>query len=155
MPSAYCCLPAVHFVVVAIVVIVVCCVHLLLFAFLRLVSGSVAQWCSGAVLGIISFGLLLSLALLQFSFTYRKEMSKNDKVNGCAQNTVHRPMYTKSHTHTHTHAENMMSCVYAQCPGTGYVCGKHKILHVFDLCALSTLKQHQCDLSVCLCVWWL
>jgi len=54
-------------------------------------GGSVAQWLSGALLGIISFRL--PRPRLQFSCTCRKEMSKNDKVNGCAQNTTH------SHSH--------------------------------------------------------
>lgn len=91
-------------------------------------------------------------------------MSKNDKVNGCAQNTV------RSHTHAHTHtntctksnkdqgyALSLLMALSAQCPCTGYVCGKYKILHVFDLCWLSTHTQHQqhhtatCQL-VCVCV---
>lgn len=107
-------LPAEHFV------LVVACVHLLLlFAFLRLVSGSAAQQCSGAavqrwelfclalivasalVVVAVTPIIVVVLAVMAFvavSYSNRKEMSKNDKVNGCAQNTVH----TDERTHTHT-----------------------------------------------------
>lgn len=48
-------------------------------------------WESFRLLLLLQLPLLL---LLQFSCTRRKEMSKNDKVNGCAQNTTH----TRSHS---------------------------------------------------------
>lgn len=82
----------------------------------------------------------------------------------CTKHSAH----TRTHTRTHTHraagidlASVPVQCGptlwrSAQCPWTGYMSGKCKILHVFDLCWLSTLTQWPPPLpprpvSVCVC----
>lgn len=70
--------------------------------FLRLTA---CQWLSGSVEHCWESFRLALLLLLQFSCASRKEMSKNDKVNGCAQNTTH----SDSHTHTHTSIRSLIA----------------------------------------------
>lgn len=104
MPSAYCCFPLSILFLLSLAFICCCCLLSYGLSVAQRLSSAVVQRCSAGnyflwlLLLPVHLLLLLSWPLLQFSYSNRKEMSKNDKVNGCAQNTVH----TDERTHTHT-----------------------------------------------------
>lgn len=108
MPSAYCYFPLSILFLLSLAFICCCCLLSYGLSVAQRLSSAVVQRCSAGnyflwllllpVHLLLLLFLLLSWPLLQFSYSNRKEMSKNDKVNGCAQNTVH----TDERTHTHT-----------------------------------------------------
>lgn len=140
-------------------------------------SGSAVQWCSGAALGIIFFGSYCCQCTCccccfccchglccSFLTPTGRKWAKMTKLTD-----VHKTQCTQTNEHTRTRRAPGIDLVCAvqwptlwhsaQCPWTGYMCGKYKILHVFDLCWLLTLTQrqqhhhhHRWDLSVCVCV---